>query len=44
MLYETGGDRARAREAAVRALELDPLIWNGSRLLRLLDATTDDRP
>jgi tetratricopeptide (TPR) repeat protein len=44
MLYETGGDRARAREAAVRALELDPLIWNGSLLLRLLDATTDDRP
>jgi tetratricopeptide (TPR) repeat protein len=36
MLYETEGDRAGARRAAIRALELDPLIWNGERFLSLL--------
>jgi len=38
LLYESGGDRARAMVEAQRALELDPLIWNGQKLLELLGA------
>lgn len=37
LLYESGGDRASALREAQRALELDPLIWNGKVLLDLLD-------
>lgn len=37
MLYETGGDVTEAQRSAVRDLELDPLIWNGERLLNLLE-------
>lgn len=33
MLYEEGGDPDEAREHAVKALEMDPKIWNGERLL-----------
>lgn len=33
MLYEEGGDLDEAREHAVKALEMDPKIWNGERLL-----------
>jgi len=36
MLYETGGDRSRALREAMLALELDPLIWNGEKLLEML--------
>ena len=33
LIYESGGDRALALREAQRALELDPLIWNGNKLL-----------
>lgn len=33
MLYEEGGDLDEAREHAVKALEMDPKIWNGEKLL-----------
>ncbi len=36
MLYESGGDRARALREATLALELDPLIWNGAMFLEML--------
>ncbi len=36
LIHESGGDRASARREAQRALELDPLIWNGKQLLDLL--------
>jgi hypothetical protein len=38
MLYETGGDRARALDEAKHALALDPLIWNGEKLLEKLNS------
>ena len=37
MLYETGGDLARALRETKRALSLDPLIWNGEKLLEILN-------
>ena len=37
MLYEEGGDLDDAREHAVKALEMDPKIWNGEKLLLELD-------
>jgi len=37
MLYETEGDRALALHEAKRALDLDPLIWNGARFLEMLN-------
>lgn len=37
MLYEKGGDLDEAREHAVKALEMDPKIWNGEKLLLELD-------
>ncbi len=37
MLFESGGDLVPARREASRALELDPLIWNGERFLRMLE-------
>ena len=43
MLYETGGDLAESRQAAVRALELDPLIWNGELFMRMLDQPENGR-
>jgi len=36
MLYETGGDRARALREAQLALSLDPMIWNGKEFLEIL--------
>jgi tetratricopeptide (TPR) repeat protein len=36
MRYESGGDRASALREANRALELDPLIWNGKKFLDIL--------
>lgn len=36
MLYESGGDRAIALREAQSALRLDPLIWNGQKLLEIL--------
>jgi tetratricopeptide (TPR) repeat protein len=36
MLYETGGDRSLAVREAMLALELDPLIWNGTRFMEML--------
>lgn len=36
MLYQAGGDLGLVRREADRALALDPLIWNGKRLLKLL--------
>lgn len=36
MLYESGGDRAIALQEAQSALRIDPLIWNGKKLLELL--------
>lgn len=38
-LFETGGDLVLARQEAVKALELDPLIWNGDRFLKMIDGT-----
>jgi tetratricopeptide (TPR) repeat protein len=41
MLYESGGYRTLALQEAQAALRLDPLIWNGKKLLELLgDAET----
>ena len=37
LLYETRADLVEARQMATRALDLDPLIWNGEYFLRLLD-------
>jgi tetratricopeptide (TPR) repeat protein len=39
MMYETGGDRARVRTEAERALSIDPLIWHGQDFLNILDGT-----
>ena len=41
MLYESNGDIGVARREARRALELDPLIWNGERFLKILDGVPD---
>jgi len=41
MLYESGGDRAIAMHETQRALELDPLIWNGKKLLETLNRAPD---
>jgi tetratricopeptide (TPR) repeat protein len=43
LLYETGGNVSRARAAAKRALDLDPLIWNGTALLRLLEEPNGEK-
>jgi tetratricopeptide (TPR) repeat protein len=44
MLYESGGDRPTALREAQSALRLDPLIWNGKKLLETLDdAQTPDK-
>jgi tetratricopeptide (TPR) repeat protein len=39
MMYETGGDRARIRKEAERALSIDPLIWHGREFISILDGT-----
>lgn len=41
MLYETEGNLKRARRAAERAIELDPVIWNADTLLRLISEAED---
>jgi Flp pilus assembly protein TadD len=38
-LFDTGGDLVLTRQEAVKALELDPLIWNGDRFLKIIDGT-----
>lgn len=43
MLHESGVNRATALREAQSALKLDPLIWNGRKLLEMLgDAQTPD--
>ena len=44
MLYESGGNREIALREAKSALKLDPLIWNGGKLLEMLGkAQTADK-
>jgi tetratricopeptide (TPR) repeat protein len=38
-LFDTGGDLVLARQEAVKALALDPLIWSGDRFLKIIDGT-----